>query len=332
MSFRHPQLLARRALLGSAACAVIGLPAFAQVSRSSWPARPVTLVAVTPPGGNSDTYLRILSVPLAEQLHTQVIVDNRPGAGGTIAGKLVLDGPPDGYLVMGGSGSSHVLYPLLAEKVPYDARKDFRPVAMIGVGYQMLLVRPDSPFRTVSDILAAARKDPGKLSFASPGTFGIQRMAGELLQQRAGIRLVNVPNVRGSARGDVLGGHVDMMFDTGAEEQVKAGTLRAIAVTSPKRLHSFPDIPTMQEQGVADFDVSSWAGTFVHAQTPDAIVDRLNKAIVASLNADPARSRLMALGLEPSTMSAQQFAAFYEQDYRQWAGVVESQGLKRQAR
>lgn len=326
-----PQAISRRTWLAGAACAAIGLPGLAR-GQDAWPAKPITLVAVTPAGGNSDNYLRILSVPLGDLLKTSVIVENKPGAGGTIAGKFVLDAPPDGHMVMGASGSSHVLYPLLGENVPYDVQRDFKPVAMIGVSYLALLVRADSPYKSVADIVAAAKQAPGKLTFGSPGIFGIQRLAGELFQQRTGTSLVNVPNVRGSARLDVIGGHVDMIFDSGAEEQIKGGTLRALAVSSRKRLPQLPDVPTMEEQGVRDYEVTSWAGAFVHARTPDSVVDQLNKAIVAVLNGDPGRSRLTALGLEPSPLSRQQFTDFYNQDFRKWAAVVDAQGLKKKVK
>lgn len=318
--------LTRRLVLGGMAASLWPLGAAAQ---ASWLSKPLVLVAVTPPGGNSDTYLRTVATPLAEILKATVVVDNKPGAGGTIAGQYVLDNGADGHAAIGASGSSHVLYPLLADKVPYDAHRDFKPVALIGSAYQMLLVRPDSPFRSVADVVAAARKAPGQLNFGSPGLFGIQRLAGELFQQQAGIRMVNVPNVRGSARMDVIAGHVDMMFDSGAENMVKAGTLRALAVTSATRSPQFPDVPTMMEQGVKDFEVSSWAGIFVSARTSDDIVERFNRAVVASLRTEAAQTKLHSLGMSTTPMTAKEFAAFYDNDYRKWAGVVESQQLKR---
>ena len=317
--------VSRRAVLGGMAAALCPLAAYAQ---AGWPSKPLVLVAVTPPGGNSDTYLRTVATPLADILKATVVVDNKPGAGGTIAGQYVLDNGSDGHAAIGASGSSHVLYPLLAEKVPYDAHRDFKPVALIGSAHQMLLVRPDSPLRSVADVVAAAKKAPGTLNFGSPGLFGIQRLAGELFQQQAGIRMVNVPNVRGSARMDVIAGHVDMMFDSGAENMVKAGTLRALAVTSATRSPQFPDVPTMMEQGVKDFEVSSWAGIFVSAKAPDEVVEKLNRAVVASLQTEAAKAKLHSLGMSTTPMTAKQFADFYEQDYRKWAGVVESQKLK----
>lgn len=323
----QPNGLTRRLVLGAMALSAAALPLTAAAD-AAWPSKPIVLVAVTPPGGNSDTYLRTLSVPLAEILKTTVIVDNKPGAGGTIAGKYVLDAGSEGYAAIGASGSSHVLYPLLADKVPYDAHRDFKPVALIGSAYQMLLVRPDSPFRSVADVIAAAKQSPGKLNFGSPGIFGIQRLAGELFQQQAGIQMVNVPNVRGSSRLDVIAGHVDMMFDSGAETMVKAGTLRALAVTSPTRSPLFPDVPTMIEQGVKDFEVSSWSGVFVAAKTPDAVIERLNRAIVASLETEAAKTKLHSLGMSTSPMSVKAFAAFYDKDYRKWAGVISARELK----
>ena len=300
-------------------------------AQDAWPKDTITWVAVTAPGGNSDVLARLIGQPLSEKLGVSVVVENRPGAGGIVAGSYVLSSPADGYKLFGGGSAANVISPLTNANIPYDVQKDFAPVTLLGVNYNVLVVPADSPFKTVADIVAEAKKNPRSVSYASPAIGGSQHMSGELLKQLAGIDLVHTPNSRGAAIMDVIGGHVSMMFEgPAAMTHIQSGAVRALAVTSKTRLPQLPDVPTMEEAGVPGFEVMAWQGIFVKAGTPEAVIDRLQKEVKAIIETPAMRERLEKMGLKPSGMTPAELVAFQKAETDKWATVVEAAGLRKQ--
>jgi len=314
--------LKRRNLMqaaAAAAVAILGAPAMAQ---GGWPERPIVWVSVSAPGGNSDVVSRVITQKLSERLKVPVLVENKPGASGGIASAFVAKAPPDGYTVLAGSIASHAIYPLIG-KVAFDPLRDFVPIMVLGTNANVLVVPVTSPYKTVQDVLAAARATPGAVAYGSPGIGSTQHMSGELLQKLAGVKLTHVPNVRGSVITDVMAGHIPMTFDgPSLLPHVTGGRLRALAVTSRKRLPQLPDVPTMEEAGVAGFEVSSWQALYAPAGTPKAIVDKLNQEVAAVLTAPEVVARFQQMGLTTAPMTPAEFAAFQRAEIAKWSAVV----------
>ncbi|MEG0003734.1 MAG: tripartite tricarboxylate transporter substrate binding protein [Comamonas sp.] len=303
----------------AAAVAILGAPAMAQ---GGWPERPIVWVSVSAPGGNSDVVSRVITQKLSERLKVPVLVENKPGASGGIASAFVAKAPPDGYTVLAGSIASHAIYPLIG-KVAFDPLRDFVPIMVLGTNANVLVVPVTSPYKTVQDVLAAARATPGAVAYGSPGIGSTQHMSGELLQKLAGVKLTHVPNVRGSVITDVMAGHIPMTFDgPSLLPHVTGGRLRALAVTSRKRLPQLPDVPTMEEAGVAGFEVSSWQALYAPAGTPKAIVDKLNQEVAAVLTAPEVVARFQQMGLTTAPMTPAEFAAFQRAEIAKWSAVV----------
>lgn len=295
----------------------------------TWPSRPITWVAVTGPGGNSDVLGRLIAQPLSVALRVPVVIENKPGASGIIANSFVIKSPADGYTLVGGSIASHAIAPLLNKNTPFDVLKDFAPITMIGANYNVLVVPANSPYKTLADVIAAAKASPGTLSFGSPGIGGTQHMSGELFQSMARIKMIHIPNVRGSALTDVIAGHINMMFEgPSVYPQIQGGKLRALAVTSKKRLPQLPNVPTMDEAGVPGFEVLAWHGVFAPAGTPKPVVLRLQKDIAAILKTPEAQQRLEQMGMTPSGISPDEFAAFQKAEVAKWSALVEVAGIK----
>ncbi|MEG0226832.1 MAG: tripartite tricarboxylate transporter substrate binding protein [Comamonas sp.] len=303
----------------AAAVAILGAPAMAQ---GGWPERPIVWVSVSAPGGNSDVVSRVITQKLSERLKVPVLVENKPGASGGIASAFVAKAPPDGYTVLAGSIASHAIYPLIG-KVAFDPLRDFVPIMVLGTNANVLVVPVTSPYKTVQDVLAAARATPGAVAYGSPGIGSTQHMSGELLQKLAGVKLTHVPNVRGSVITDVMAGHIPMTFDgPSLLPHVTGGRLRALAVTSRKRLPQLPDVPTMEEAGVAGFEVSSWQALYAPAGTPKGIVDKLNQEVAAVLTAPEVVARFQQMGLTTAPMTPAEFAAFQRAEIAKWSAVV----------
>ncbi len=307
------------------AAAAAALPAMAQ---GSWPDRTITWVSVSAPGGNSDVVSRVVSQKLADRLKVPVLVDNKPGASGGIASAFVAKAAPDGHTVLAGSIASHAIYPLIG-KTSYDPQKDFVPVTVLGTNANVLVVPVNSPYKSVQDVLAAARATPGAVSYGSPGIGSTQHMSGELLQKLTGVKLTHVPNVRGSVVTDVMAGHIPMTFDgPSILPHVTGGKLRALAVTSKRRLPQLPDVPTMEEAGVKGFEVSSWQSLYVPAGTPRPVVEKLHQEVAAVLGLPDVIARFQQMGLVPSAMTPAEFASFQRAEIAKWAAVVKDSGIK----
>ena len=319
----------RRNALQAAIAAVMtaSLPAFAQ---DGWPNKPITYVVPFPTGGTTDILARLIGQKLGAVLGTTFVVDNRGGAGGSIGSELAARAQPDGYTIVGGTVSSHAINVSLYPKLGYDPIKSFVPVVLIGANPVVLVVGEKSPFKSLKDVIAAAKAKPDTVTSASAGNGTSQHMTLELLGYKAGAKFVHVPyKGSGPAIQDVIAGQVDMMFDTTvvAGAHIQSGKLRALAVSSAKRLESMPDVPTVAET-LPGFEVLSWQGIFAPAGTPKAIVDRLNTEILKILATPEMQDRLKSLGMQPSTFTPAQFAAFQKDEVAKWAAVVKATGIK----
>jgi tripartite-type tricarboxylate transporter receptor subunit TctC len=321
----------RRSLLQTAlASAALGT-GLTRAQAQAWPAKPIKYVVPFPAGGTTDILARIIGPKLAAALGTSIVVDNRPGAGGVLGSDLVAKSAPDGYTILGSTISTHAINPALNPKMPYDAARDFVGVTLIGSVANAVIVPANSPFKTLQDLIDYGRANPGKLSFSSAGNGTSQHMSGEMFKLMAKIFAVHIP-YRGSAPAvqDVIGGQISMGFDTivVVAPHIRAGTLRALAVTSAKRVKGFENIPTIAESGVPGFDVASWQAVHAPAGTPPEIVERIASEIAKAMEQPDVRARFDTLGLEPSGMPPAQFAAFNRNELAKWANVVKSAGLK----
>lgn len=326
----------RRTLVQSAALAAAGalmaLPALAQ---TTWPTgKPISYVVPFAAGGTTDTLARLIGQQLGTALGTTVVVENKGGAAGSIGSEAAARSAPDGYTLLGGTVSSHAINISLYPKLGYDPIKSFSPVTLIGTNPVVLVVSAASPYKTLKDVLTAAKGKQGGLSSASAGTGSSQHLAVELLAYKSGVKFTHIPyKGSGPAIQDVISGQVDMMFDTTvvAAPHIQSGKLRAIAVTSPKRLASMPDVPTVAESGVAelkDFEVQSWQAIFVPAGTPTPVVSRLHDEIRKILAQPDMQTRLKGFGMEPADMSVVQIATFQKAEVDKWAQVIKAANIK----
>lgn len=318
----------RRRLLALSVATLLAAPAWAQ----DWPAKPITIVVPFAPGGTSDILARNVGERLQAALKQTVLVDNKAGAGGVIGASAVAKAAPDGYTLLLGTIASHAINPALrGSAMPYDAVKAFAPVIRLGSISNVLLVGAAQPYKTVKDIVDEAKAKPGTLTFASAGQGTSQHMSGEVFKQLTGADLVHVP-YKGSAPAiqDVMGGQVPMSFETAtvALPFIKDGKVRALAVTSAKRSATLPDLPTLQEAGVAGYDVASWQAIYAPAGTPPAIVERLNTELAKILVAPEMKDKLAGLGLEYTPNTPAEFADFGKAEIAKWAKVVKDGQIK----
>ena len=314
------------ALLGAI---VVLLPAAA--SAQAYPSKPIKLVVPFPPGGPLDLAGRAIADHLAKAWGQPVVVDNKPGAGGNIGADLVAKSAPDGYTIVMGALSTHAVNPHLFAKLPYDALKDFAPVTLVATTPNVLVLNPAVKANDVKELIALAKASPGKLSFASGSNGSAGHLSGELFKTLAGIDIVHVPYKGGApAMQDLLGGQVQFMFDNLANStaQLKAGKLKALAVTTAKRSSLAPELPTMAEAGVPGFDISTWYGIMAPAGTPPDVVRKLNGEIVKFLGSDEAKEKLKAQGAEPAPMTPEQFDAFIRAEWTKYAKIVKDSGAK----
>ena len=297
--------------------------------RPSLPVRSVHIFVPYPAGGGVDVLTRTLGDVVSKQWGQSVVVENRPGAGGIIASQAVATSPPDGYtLIMVASG--HATNPFLYPKIPYDTFKDFTPISLLASSPNILLVRADSPFKTVADVIAAAKAKPGSLSFAHAGTGTSTHLAGELLKSLARIDLNAIPYKGGApAINDLLGGQIPLSFNNGPESvgQLQAGTLRALALTTADRAPFLPDVPSMSES-VPGYDTVVWWGLLGPANMPPDVLAKLSHDFVAALNTDAVKERLSKLGALPIGSSPQQFDARIHADYEKWGPIIKAAGIK----
>ena len=317
--------------VGALAFALLGAVASSASAQDAWPSKPITYVVPFAPGGNTDTLARIVAQKLSTSLGQPVVIENKPGAGGNIGSDFVAKSKPDGYTILGGTISSHAINASVYPNMPYDVIKSFEPVIMIGSGPLVLATGANTPYKTVQDVVAAAKAKPGTISFASAGNGTSPHLAGELFKIATSTDLTHVPyKGSGPALTDVIAGNVPLIFDTMLVlgGQLKAGKIRPLAVAASKRIPSLPNVPTFAEVGVPGFEVSSWQAVFAPAGTPKPIVDRLNAEIGKVLRMPDVVARLEELGMDPSAGTPQQLGDYQKAEVAKWAKVVKSANIK----
>ena len=298
-------------------------------AQSPFPSKPVHIFVPYAAGGGVDILARTLGDVVSRQWSQTVVVENRPGAGGVVASQALVAAPPDGYtLIVVASG--HATNPFLYPKIPYDTFKDFTPISLLASSPNILLVRTDSPFKTLGDMIAQARSKPGSLSFGHAGTGTSTHLAGELLKNLAKIDLNAIPYKGGAPSiNDLLGGQIPMSFNNGPESvgQLEAGTVRALAVTTASRASFLPNVPSMAE-AVPGYDTEVWWGLLGPAGMPADLIAKLSHDFVAALNTDPVKERLGKLGASPIGSSPLEFDAKIRADARKWGPIIEAAGMK----
>jgi len=307
-----------------------GMVSFGPVLHADdYPSRPISLVAVFGPGSASDTICRMVGEPLGEALKTTVVVENRPGANGALAAMYVARSAPDGYTLLMATNSPLSAVPFMMKKVPYDPIKDFTPVTRMGSFTLMLVMHPSIPAQNVKELIAYAKANPGKLSFASANTSCI--VAGETLKHWAGIDILHVPYKSAPpALQDLIAGRVSMMFTdlTTGLPHVKSGALRALAVTRIQRSSLFPELPTMDEAGVEGFDMDSWAAIVAPAHTPPEIVTKLNNALRPIIDSPAIRTTLARVGFEAFSSSPKELDDFVKVQLLKWEKMIKDADIQ----
>jgi tripartite-type tricarboxylate transporter receptor subunit TctC len=297
----------------------------------SYPSKPIRLVVPFTPGGVTDTSGRLIAEQLSKRLGQQVIVDNKPGASGNIGTQQVAAAEGDGYTLLLGFDGTLVINPHVFPKTGFDTLKDFAPIGKIGDAVLILVANPSFPAKNLKDLIALSKTQAGGLSYGTSGTGGTPHIAGELLRQRTGANLVHVPyKGGGQALTDVLGGNIPLVYTAiaGAIPHVKSGKLLPIAVSSSKRASSMPDVATFIENGVTDFEASSWVGLLAPAKTPRAIIARLNTELTAVLNDPEVKERLNGMGITAAPGTAESFGAELSRDLAKYGPVVKAAGIK----
>jgi len=329
MPLRSPD---RRAWLAAAlACAALALAPAAPVAAQPFPSKPVKLVIPFPPGGSLDNVGRLIAQKLSEAWGQQVVIENKPGAGGNIGADLVAKSPADGYTVVMGALSTHAVNPSLYPTMPYDAVRDFAPISLVAITPNVLIVNAAMPVTTVKDLVAYAKAHPGKTNFGSGSNGSAGHLAGELFKIETGTDVAHIPYKGGApALQALLAGDTQFMFDNlaNAMAQVKGGKVRAIAVTTRERSKLAPELPTMAEAGLPGFDISTWFGLLAPAGTPPEVIARWNTDVVKVLNAPDVREKMLAQGAEPAPTTPAEFAAFIARERDKYARIVKASGAK----
>ena len=322
----------QRRLVAAAALSGLALAAMgpARAQTPPWPAaRPIRMIVNFPAGGSPDLVARSVTPALSQALGQQIVVDNRGGAGGIIGSDAAAKSAPDGYTFLCSSGSGASIVPYVTPKMPFDHDKDLVPVAA-GARLQLfLVVRGDAPYKTYAEFVAHAKRNPGRLSYGTPGNGTSPHIAGEMLKSQAGIFSVHIP-YRGSAAAlqDLLAGNLDYLMDPGiAFSHVRSGRLRLLAVTSPKRLSMFPDAPTLEELGLKGFDAGTTHGFWAPAGTPAAIIERMNREINRALMLPGAVEAIRGIGAEPTPMSPAEFGALTKADAQRFARIIKERSI-----
>jgi len=297
----------------------------------TYPAKPIRFIVPFAPGGGSDLVARTVAQKITEALGQPVLVDNRSGAAGTIGADLAAKSPADGYTLLLGSNGPLAINPSLYPKLPYDAVRDLTPVSIVTIMPFLLVTHPSLPVKTVKDLIALVRAQPGQLNYGSPGNGSTTHLANELLKSMTGVQITHVP-YKGVAPAavDLISGQVQMMSGDLSTllPHVRSGRMRAIAVTGPRRSRLLPELPTVAESGIPGYEASGWFGVMLPASTPQPIIERLNGAIVKGLTATDARERLGALGGEVGGSTPEQFGAHIRTEAAKWGKLIVQIGLK----
>jgi putative tricarboxylic transport membrane protein len=324
-ALRHILVAWGTILLGASAQAQTNVPADVQ----AYPSKPITIVVPFGPGSATDTIARIIGQQLSTALNQTVLIEDKPGANGAIAAAYVARAAPDGYTLFLSTNSPHSAAPTLNKTIAYDPVKDFAPISRAGSYTLMLVLNPDVPAKSIPELIAYAKANPGKLSFASGNSSGV--VAGETLKSWAGINIVHVPyRSVPPALNDVLGGRVSMMFAdlTTGMPHVKANALRALAVTRMQRSKLIPELPTLNEAGVANFDMDSWAAIFAPANTPPEIVTRLNGELRKIIDNPEIKAKMAAMGFEAFSSSPEELGDFVKAQLVKWTKMIKDAGIE----
>jgi tripartite-type tricarboxylate transporter receptor subunit TctC len=299
-------------------------------AQDAFPSRPVHVLVPFAPGGAVDIVARTLGDELSSRWGRAVVIENRPGAGGVVASEAEAKAAPDGYtLILVATG--HALNPHLYAKLPYDSFNDFTPISLIGTSPNMLLVRADSPFKTLTDLITAARERPGQITYGHAGNGTSSHLAGELLKYMAKIDITSIPYKGGApALTDLIGGHIPMTFNNIPESvaQITTGTVRPLGMTTASRSPVLPDVPTIAEAGLPGFDTGVWWGVLGPGGLPRDITMKLAKDCADAVNTPAVKARLISLGATPVGSSPEQFAALIRADYEKWGPIIKAAGIR----
>ena len=319
--------LSRRFLLMAAAMML----AAGTAAAAGYPEKPIRLIVPFPPGGGTDATARIVGDAMTASLGQQIVVDNKPGAGGNIALETVAKAPPDGYTLLFGFSTTLTVNPSLYKSMPADVQKDFVPISTLVSAQYILLVNPSLGVNSVAELVAKAKAEPGKLNYASGGKGTPLHLGAEMLKARAGIDIVHIAyRGGGPASKSVMANETQVLFGSFASSlpKVKGGKLKALAVTGPKRSAALPDVPTMEEAGYPGFLVTSWSGVLAPAGTPETVTDKLHAAITAALAMGSVKKKLAAVGQEAEGSSPEAFAALIKSDTARWRKVLQDAGIQ----
>ncbi|MBO9677368.1 MAG: tripartite tricarboxylate transporter substrate binding protein [Acidovorax sp.] len=326
----HSRVISRRLALAGA-CAALAATALAPTGAAAqaFPSKPITIIVPFSAGGTTDILARVVGQALTTELGQSVIVDNRAGAGGNIGGQAAARAPADGYTLFMGTVGTHAINAALYKKMPFDPIKDFAPLTRVANVPNLLVANPAQPYKTVQELIAYAKANPGKVNFGSSGSGSSIHLSGELFKSMAKVDMQHVP-YKGSAPAvtDLLGNQIGIMFDNmpSAIQHVRSGKLRPLAVTTAKRSPELPDVPTIAEAGVPGYEATSWFGLFAPAGTPTPVVAQLNKAIVKVLNLPDVKKKIAEQGGEVVAETPEQFAAFIQRESVKWGKVVKESG------
>jgi tripartite-type tricarboxylate transporter receptor subunit TctC len=308
---------------------LVVLPAVAQ----TYPAHPIRWISPWPPGGSNDIFSRAIAQKFTESMGQSVVVDNKPGAAGTVGSDLAAKAPGDGYTIVMGSSPTHAIASSMYPQLAYDPVRDFIPVTLVAVVPNVLVVHPSLPVKNVKELIEYAKANPGKLNFASAGNGSSQHLSGELFKAQAGVDIVHIP-YKGTAPAlnDLLAGQVQLSFDniTTLLPHIESGKLRALGVTPAKRSSALPDVPTIAEAGVPGYEASVWFGVLVPAGTPAPIVAKLHQETMKALDSPDLKSRMKGFGAEVYGWGPEEFQAFLKQDIAKWTRVVKTAGITAQ--
>jgi len=316
--------------LGHLICATALLALSGIAAAQTYPAKPIRFIVPFPPGGGADVMARLLGPTLAEVLGQNVLVDNRPGAAGNIGVEIGVKSPPDGYTVIFAYSGTVAINPSLYSRLPFSA-SDFAPITWLALVPQIVVVHPSLPVRNIKELIAFAKAKPDELTYASAGSGAFNHMAGELFKMMSGVQIVHVPYKGGGpASLALLTGEVSMILGepAGVLPHIRAGKLRALAVTSARRFPAMPDLPTVADTGLPGYEVISWNGVLAPAGTPQDIIAKLNAAFVKAIRAPQLRDKLLASGFEPVGSTPEEFGTHIRAETAKWAKVVKATGMK----
>lgn len=319
----------KRCFLKTIAAGAVLACAATVATAQTYPSRPLKFIVPFPAGGISDTLARSLANHMSKTMGQPVVVENKAGAGGNLGLGAAVQAPPDGYTVVLGATSTVSVGPYLFKNLSFDARKDLAPVAMVGTIPNVLVINKNVPASNLKELVAWLKANPGKVNFASPGSGNSSHLAGEMFKQRVGVDIKHIP-YKGDvpAITDLIGGQTQMMFATvgTALAHIQAGNLKPLAIAGPSRSTALPQVPTIGEEGIANFDTDAWFGVFAHAATPAPRIERLNLAINAALNDPEINSKLSGLGLRPVNMTVPVFTTYVKRESEKWGELVKTSG------